>query len=535
MSTHSSQEALDAVIVGGGFAGLFMLHRLRQMGMRARILEAGSDVGGTWYWNRYPGCRCDVESLEYSYSFDDGLQQSWKWSERYASQPEILSYARHVAERFGLRGDIDFDTRVASARYEESRGKWDVTTTTGRVVSARFCIMATGSLSAGRVPEFPDLDQFEGEVYHTSTWPQHGVEFAGKRVAVMGVGSSGVQAIPLIAKEAKKLHVLLRTPNYVVPARNGPLDEIEAGRVIENYAALRKAALSCRGGVLLRVRDESGLAVDEAEREREFEKRWQMGGAFNFVSAFNDLQTNVDVNRMASDFVRGKIGQIVQNPVWSRWLQPEHLLGTRRLCVGTDYYETYNRDNVSLENLRLEPLLRFTPRGVQIGNREIALDTMVFATGFDALTGALSSIDIKGRDRRRLTDHWRAGPRTMLGLMTAGFPNLFLLTGPGSPSVLTNVLMSIEQHVNWVARCLADLTGADLRIIEPSSDAEAEWSEHVQSVGAKTLFAGGDSWYVGANVPGKPRVVLPYAGGLPAYTQHCARIAAENYPGFVRS
>ena len=530
-----TEPLCDVVIVGAGFAGLYALQRLRRLGLTARVFEAGGDVGGTWYWNRYPGCRCDVESMEYSYSFDDGLQQAWNWTERYASQPEILAYARHVAERHDLRRDIEFNTRVTAARWDEASQVWTVRTDTGRAVRARWCLMATGVLSAGRIPEFEGLDQLRCPAYHTSTWPAEGVDFSGQRVAVMGTGSSGVQAIPLIAQQASRLHVLLRTPNYVVPARNGPLPETEIQRVKSDYPALREQARNSKGGVLLRLRHESASAVSAQERERAFEERWQLGGAFNFQTSFSDIQTDLQANTFASDFLRSKIARIVQDPVKARWLQPRHLLGTRRLCVGTDFYETFNRANVDLVNLREEPISGFTPKGVRVGSREIELDAIVFATGFDAMTGALSAIDIVGRGGLALREHWAQGPRAYLGLMAAGFPNLFLITGPGSPSVLSNVIVSIEQHVEWITDCLAAMKAGGQTTIEPTAQAESEWTEHVATLGANSLFAGGESWYLGSNVPGKPRVFLPYAGGVPAYRERCAQVAAQGYTGFTLS
>ena len=529
----SATQNCDAIIIGAGFAGLYALHRLRRLGIKAQIFEAGDDVGGTWYWNRYPGCRCDVESMEYSYSFDEGLQQEWNWTERYASQSEILAYARHVAERFDLRRDISLGTRVTAVRWDDERRVWTVHADNGRRAEARWCIMATGVLSAGRIPAFEGLDQFEGATYHTSTWPHQGVDFSGMRVAVMGTGSSGVQAIPLIAQQASRLHVLLRTPNYVVPARNGPLDDHEIRRFKSDYPRLREEARNYKGGVLLRLGNKSATEVSPEERERAFEERWQMGGAFNFQSTFNDIQTHLQANTHASDFLRSKIAGIVKDPVKANWLQPRHLLGTRRLCVGTDFYETFNRPNVDLINLREEPMAGFTRKGVRVGSREIELDAMVFATGFDAVTGALSAIDIVGREGLTLSQHWAQGPRTALGLMTAGFPNLFLITGPGSPSVLSNVIVSIEQHVEWVTDCMVTLQSQGRATIEPTQQTEAEWTEHVASLGSQTLFANGESWYMGSNVPGKPRVLLPYVGGVPAYREHCAQVAARGYEGFT--
>ncbi len=531
-STATVEASFDAVIVGAGFAGLYMLHRLRGLGLRVRLIEAGGDVGGTWYWNRYPGCRCDVESFEYSYAFSEELEQSWHWHERYAPQAEILAYAQHVADRFDLRRDIEFNRRVVSANFDNADSRWTISTDQGERLRARFCIMATGCLSAGRVPEFPGLTEFKGRVLHTSTWPWEGARFDSERVAVMGVGSSGVQAIPLIAEQARHLSVLLRTPNYVVPARNGQTDEESAKDVKRQYRERRALALTMPGGVLLKRRPESALAVTPEERRQGFEERWTMGGAFNFVSAFSDIQTSTEPNRLASEFVRDKIRETVRDPKVAAGLVPSHLMGTRRLCVGTDYYETYNRSNVDLVNLRDQPIVRFTSSGVVVGQREIELDTMVFATGFDAMTGALGAINIVGSSGRSLRAHWSEGPRTYLGLASASFPNMFFVTGPGSPSVLSNVVVSIEQHVEWISECLRWMGDNGHTKICAQQDAEDGWGRHVNEVGQASLLSSGDSWYLGSNVPGKPRVFMPYAGGVPAYRSHCQRVASEGYAGF---
>lgn len=523
---------LDAIIIGAGFAGLYMLYKLRQLGFKALVLEAGSDVGGTWYWNRYPGCRCDVESLEYSYSFSDELQQSWQWSERYAPQEEILEYARHVADRFDLRTDICFETRVKRAVFDESTNAWTAEAGDGRSWLARTCIMATGCLSAGRIPDFPGLSDFAGAVYQTSAWPFEGVDFSGQRVAVVGVGSSGVQAIPLIAEQAKHLYVLQRTPNYVVPARNAALPVEVEQQAKASYKELRDLALTMPGGVILRRRPQSALEVSPEELRQGFEERWEMGGAFNFMSSFGDVQSNPEANRLASEFARSKIAEIVRDPQVAMDLMPPHLMGTRRLCVGTNYYETFNRSNVTLVNLRKEPVTRFTATGVIVGEGQVEIDVLVLATGFDAITGALTAMEIVGRGGETLRDHWAAGAKTQLGLMSRGFPNLFMITGPGSPSVLSNVLVSIEQHVNWIGDCLQWLRNHNRALIEATHEGEAAWMDEVAQLGSASLLAGGDSWYLGANVPGKPRLFMPYCGGVPAYRERCAKVAHEGYSGF---
>jgi len=533
MTDQQASGQFDVLVVGAGFAGLYAIYPLRQQGLSVRALEAGSDVGGTWYWNRYPGCRCDVESMEYSFSFSEALQQDWDWSERYATAAEIQTYARHVARRFDLRRHIDFDTRVVSAAYDGETGGWQVVTAQGRSLQARFLVMATGVLSAGRIPEFDGLDRFRGGTYHTSTWPFDAPDFTGKSVAILGAGSSGVQAIPELAKQAGHLYVLLRTPNYVVPARNGPLAAAEMAKIRALYPELRAKARSMRGAILLPLRDQSALEVTEAERQAEFERRWQMGGAFNFTSAFNDVQSDPKVNRIASDFIRAKISAAVNDPATARALQPPHLVGTRRLCVGTEFYETFNRANVTLVNLNETPLLGFTETGARVGDGDIALDAMVFATGFDAITGALSKIDIRGRDAVRLQEVWQQGATSLIGMMSAGFPNLFMVGGPGSPAVLTNVIMSIEHHVDWISGCIDWLRMKGLKTIEATPEAQKAWAEHVAEVGAMALSSQGNAWYLGANVPGKPKLFLPYAGGFPQYVARVKDMTANGYAGFA--
>lgn len=522
---------LDAVIVGAGFAGLYMLHRLRQLGLRAHVVEAAESVGGTWYWNAYPGARCDIPSLEYSYQFDAGLQQDWVWTERYAAQPEILAYLNHVADRFDLRRDISLGRRVVSAVLDETAGRWTVTLEGGAQATARHCIMATGCLSSAAVPAIPGIERFAGRACHTGRWPREGVDLSGRRVGVIGTGSSGIQAIPEIARQAAQLTVFQRTASYSVPARNAPLDPELQRAVKADYAAFRRRNSQMPIGAEMHHRDVSALAVPPAERAAEYEARWR-GGGTAFFAAFNDLMVDAAANETAADFVRAKIRAIVRDPATAERLTPRHRIGCKRLCLDTDYYATFNRPNVRLVDLNETPIETVLPDGVQAGGERIPLDTLVFATGFDAVTGALDRIEIRGRAGRRLTEKWGAGPRTYLGLQSAGFPNLFTITGPQSPSVLTNMVPSIEQHVNFIAGCLAHMRANGLGRVEPAPAAEAAWGQHVDALAAATLYPTCNSWYLGANIPGKPRAFLAHLG-FPAYVQRCEAVAAAGYEGFV--
>ena len=526
---------MDVVIVGAGFAGMYMLHKLRGQGMTARVFEAGSGVGGTWYWNRYPGARCDVDSLEYSYQFDEALQQEWQWSQRYSPQPEILRYAEHVAERFGLKSDIQFDTRVESALYDEAAGRWRVTTSDGAQASAQFLILATGCLSSAKLPEIDGIESFAGERYHTGRWPHHAVDFSGKRVGMIGTGSSAIQSIPIIAREAQSLVVFQRTPTYSVPARNRPIDSAYEARIKSDYTGFRarNSRMPNAFGSDFPRNEASALSVGAEQRMQAFEERWQRGG-LPFLGTFGDLMLNGEANAAAAEFVRGKIRGIVQDPATAARLTPRQTIGCKRLCVDTDYYATFNRPNVRLVDLREAPLEAITPAGVRSGGVEHVFDCLVFATGFDAMTGSLMAIDIRGRGGLALRNKWRDGPRSYLGLGSAGFPNLFFITGPGSPSVLTNMMVSIEQHVNWIAGCLDWMRLHRHSRIEASAVAEVEWGKHVNAVADRTLYPTCNSWYLGANVPGKPRVFMPLIG-FPPYVEKCSEVAARGYEGFELS
>jgi cyclohexanone monooxygenase len=532
MPDARSSNFVDVVIVGAGFAGMYMLHKLRGLGMSVRVFEAGSGVGGTWYWNRYPGARCDVESMQYSYSFSPELQQEWQWSELFASQPEILRYANHVADRFDLRRDIQFDTRVTEARFDRATHRWEIHTDRGDRVSARYCVMATGCLSTARLPDYPGMQRFAGKTYHTGHWPHEGVDFTGQRVGVIGTGSSAIQAIPVIAQQAAQLTVFQRTPNFSIPSRNGPMTEAYGEGWKSDYPMLREKARHMRTGILNNPNDVSALEVTDEERQRIFEERWAAGGT-NFLAAFNDLILDRQANDTASEFVRDRIRETVRNPAVAELLAPKnHPIGTKRICVDTDYYGTYNRENVTLVDVRTTPITDITLNGVRAGDIEYPFDAIVFATGFDAMTGALLKIDI-ATDGQTLRDKWEAGPRTYLGLMTAGFPNMFMITGPGSPSVLSNMMVSIEQHVDWIADCVAYLRSHGLDCIEATQSAEDAWVEHGNEVANRTLYPLANSWYMGVNIPGKPEVFMPYIGGVGTYRDTCDDIAADGYRGFA--
>ncbi len=527
---------LDLLVVGAGFAGLYMLLRARRMGLSVRVLERAADVGGVWYFNRYPGARCDVESLQYSYSFDEDLQQQWRWSERYAPQAEILAYAQHVAERFDLKRDIDFNRTVNAANFDDASGLWSVGTECGERHRARFCIMATGCLSATRMPDLTGLADYQGATHHTGEWPHEGVDFSGQRVGVIGTGSSGIQAIPEIARQAAHLTVFQRTPNFSIPARNQPMDDVYEQQWKRNYPALRQQAREATtSGTLYERSTRRGHETPPDERQAEFERRWQTGGV-NFMHSFNDLMLDARSNQHAADFVRAQIAATVRDPQRAQTLSPrDHPLGAKRICVDTDYHATFNRDNVDLVDLRRTPISHLSAQGLHTNDSFYQLDSLVFATGYDAMTGALLRMNITGRGGQRLADAWAGGPRSYLGLMTAGFPNLFTITGPGSPSVLALMILAIEQHVDWICDCLARLHADGLSHIEADESAQEAWVAHVNEVASRTLFPKANSWYLGANIPGKPRVFMPYAGGVVPYRQKCDEVAAQGYAGFKRS
>jgi len=528
-----TKSEVDALIVGAGFSGIYMLKRCHELGLSARVIDTAGDVGGTWYWNRYPGARCDVESTAYSYSFSDELQRDWCWTERYARQPEILTYIAHVVDRFDLRPDMQFETRVARASFDERSKRWGIETDGGEYFSAKYCIMATGCLSTPNLPNFRGMDTFKGTIYHTGRWPHEEINFTGKRVGVVGTGSSAIQSIPVLANEAAQLTVFQRTPNFSVPAFNGPIDADVVEMWRTQHRELRQRARVAFSGDIFEVSKTSALDLSPEARDKEFERRWQQG-SFNFLASFSDLITSKAANDYAVAFVHNKIRSRVDDANVADLLCPhDHPFGTKRLCVDSDYYETFNRDNVSLINVKEAPIEEITPRGLKTRDNEFEFDSIVFATGFDAMTGALLNIDIRGRGGIEFKTKWRDGPRSYLGIAVAGFPNLFTVTGPGSPSVLSNMMTSIEQHVEWIADCIQHMETHDLATIDANTEAEDKWMQHVTEIADDTLFFQSNTWYVGANIPGKPRVIYPYVGGVGNYREICGQIATESYKGFT--
>ncbi len=525
----------DAIVVGAGFAGMYMLYRLRELGFSVRVIETGDDVGGTWYWNCYPGARVDVPSLNYSYSFSPELQRDWSWPEVYSSQPDLLRYAQHVADTFDLRRDIQFNTTVTSASFDDGTDEWRIGTNTGEVIRAQYLITAVGCLSAANIPEYPGLDGFEGAWYHTGRWPKTGANLSGRRVAVIGTGSSGVQAIPVIAEQAAQVFVFQRTPNYSIPTYNAPLDSDVERDWKARYEDHRTQDRNSPGGIYFPRPERSALEATPDERERAFEAGWRRG-AFGLMQTFNDLRTDLRANETIAEFVREQIRRIVKDPQVADILCPkDYPLGTKRLCMDSNYFETFNRDNVTLVDLRSDPIVEITPLGLRTENESYELDVIVFATGYDAMTGPLLRMNITGRSGLSLSRKWENGPRSYLGIGTAGFPNLLTITGPGSPSVLTNMIVSIEQHVDFIADMLDAMRKQGIVQFEPDVEAENDWVAHVDEVAQQTLYRYADSWYKGANIDGKPRVFMPYVGGLNRYTDRCNQVAADGYDGFVLS
>jgi cyclohexanone monooxygenase len=522
----------DAVVVGAGFAGLYALYCLRRLGFTARAFEAGDGVGGTWYWNRYPGARCDVESLQYSYSFSEALDQEWHWTEKYAPQPEILAYANHVADRFDLRRDIRFETRVTAATFDQHGAAWSIETDCGDRVRARFCIMAVGCLSSANRPPFAGMADFNGPIYHTGEWPHDGVDFSGLRVGVVGTGSSAIQSIPIIAQQAKALTVFQRTPNYSVPARNAPLDPAYERSIKADYPAFRAKMRARPTGFYFPFNAQPALAAAPDQRRRQYEEFWERGG-LPFLGAYGDLLFDKTANDTIAEFARDKIRSIVKDPATAALLCPDNVFGCKRLCVDTDYFETFNKPHVKLVDVSQTPIERFTADGIVVAGSLYPLDAVVCATGFAAMTGSFDKIRITGRNGLTLTEKWRAGPRTYLGLTSVGFPNLFMITGPGSPSVLASMIQAIEQHVDWVVDCMAHLRDVGARAIEPRIEDEDRWVEHVNEVAQVSLRSTCSSWYVGANISGRPRVFMPYIGGFPVYVNKCNEVMDAGYDGFA--
>ncbi len=527
MNQHN--EELDVIIVGAGFSGLYMLYKMRKMNLKALIIERASDAGGTWFWNRYPGARCDIESIEYSYSFSDELQQEWNWSNRYSDQSEILDYINYVVKKFNLKENIVFNTSVKSATFDENLKNW-IVETDSKSYSSKFCVMATGTLSSIKQPNFDGLENFKGDWYVTGEWPHEKLDFTSKKVAIIGTGSSAVQSIPVIAEEAKNLTVFQRSPNYTIPANNRPLTEKELSNAKSSYDQIREKAKYTRAGIGYNQFEERKLLdLSSEEIKKELNNRWKIGGQEIFTAGFTDVGVNVEANKIVADFVKSKIKEIVKDPKIAELLSPEDAIGCKRLCADTNYFETYNRENVELIDLNSNPINSITENGILTKNKEFKFDTIIFATGFDAMTGALQAIDITGKNGKKLKQVWKDGPKSFLGLLINGFPNLFTVTGPGSPSVLTNMMVAIEQQVEWISDCINFLSKSNLNEVEADELFQIEWMDHIEEVAKNTLRYTCNSWYVGANVPGKKRVFMPYAGGFGKYREKCDEIAENNY------
>jgi cation diffusion facilitator CzcD-associated flavoprotein CzcO len=525
---------VDAVVVGAGFAGIYMLHRLREAGFSTRVFEAGDGVGGVWYWNRYPGARCDSESIYYNYTFSEEIYNGWTWSSRYPNQPEILRYLNYVADKLDIRKDITFETRVTSAHYDEENKQWRIETDKGENVTAKYFITGVGCISASNIPKFKGLESFEGEWYHTGHWPHEKVSLKGKKVGIVGTGSSGIQAIPVIAEEAAHLTVFQRTPQYSIPARNEPYDPDYVQNAKDNFYDIKQKLRESMGGIPFTLSTVSALEATPKEREEIYEQLWEKGGPAIQVEAYEDLLMNEEANKTLSDFVRKKIQETVKDPELAEKLTPTYFFGTKRIVLDTNYFETYNRENVTLVDVKKAPIEEITSKGIKTTEEEYDLDVLIFATGFDGMTGPLLKMDIRGKEGVSLREKWDKGAqtRTYLGLANAGFPNFFMITGPESPSVLGNMPVAIEQHVEWVADCIEYLRNNGVDEIEASVEAEEEWSKHCREMAESTLYTKTESWYTGSNIEGKPRGFLIYVGGYGPYRKICEEVAENGYQGF---
>ena len=530
--THTAK--LDVVVVGAGFAGMYLLHRLRGLGFNARVFDAASGVGGTWYWNRYPGARCDVRSLDYSFSFDKELEQEWEWSEKFATQPEILRYANHVADRYNLWPDMQFNTRIEGQTFDDATERWTVTTSAGDVIDAQHVVLAVGTLSAPKLPEIKGLESFKGSWFQTQKFPKEGVNLLGKRVAVIGTGSSAIQSIPEIAKACKQLTIFQRTPNFSFPAGNRPLTRDEVDGMKKVYPAYRQSARQSFFGQPAEEPTQSALEVTAEERHARYQKGWDAGQLVGILGAFTDILFNKDANDTVAEFVRSKIREIVKDPVTAEALCPyNHPVGTKRPCLDTGYFNVFNMPHVRLVDLKKTDITEITATGIKTTAESMDFDVIIYATGFDAMTGSILKIDVTGRNGLKLGDVWKDGPSTYLGLGVHGFPNMFTVTGPQSPSVLSNMMVSIEQHVDWITDCITAMRDKGFKSIEATDKAQKDWVEHTYEIGQTTLYPLADSWYMGANVPGKPRVFLPYIGGVGPYREKCDEVAKNNYEGFA--
>jgi cation diffusion facilitator CzcD-associated flavoprotein CzcO len=534
-ANDQTQHQLDAVIIGAGFSGLYQMLCLRdRLGLSVLGLDMADGVGGTWYWNRYPGARCDSESHSYSYYFSDELLKKWTWSERYPGQAEILEYLNFVADHFDLKRSFRFKTKLLSAHYDEQANLWELCTDDGERYRTRFLISAVGNLSSANIPAIPGLDRFKGPWYHTGQWPHQGVDFTGLRVGVVGTGSTGIQAIPVIAAQAKALTVFQRTANYSIPAHNGPLDDAFKHYCREHPDEIRTILHATPNGHPFYISETSALSLSDQERHAVYEKAWEKGG-LRFRASFKDLLSSEEANKTAAEFIKQKIRSMVKDPRKAQVLSDiDHPFAAKRPPIDTDYFETYNLAHVDLIDIRENPIDSITEEGIRTTNGLFKLDAIVFATGFDAMTRPILNLNLRGRNGVALSDAWEAGPINYMGLQVPGFPNFFMVTGPGSPSVLTNMPVAIEQHVEWISDCIAHMRAEGLHRVEPQPQASAQWMQEVNQAAAATLLPKAKhSWYLGANIPGKPRVFMPYAGGMAHYRKRCETITANGYEGFL--
>ena len=526
-------KQVDALVIGAGFGGMYMIHRLRGMNLSVLGLEAGGDVGGVWYWNRYPGARCDLMSIDYSYSFSHEIEQEWTWTEQFASGKEILAYANFVADKLGLRQHFQFETRVTRATYDEGRNAWLVSTDRGQVIEARFCIMATGPLSVPKPIDFPGHETFKGAIYRAAKWPHEEVSFAGQRVGVIGTGSTGIQIIPLVAEEARELFVFQRTPSFTMPMRNTRMDPEYVAEVKRNYPGIREAARNSPVGGVRPSTTRPFFSVPPQHRRALMEDSWQRGG-LAFLGTFSDLLTNAEANEQVAEFVRGKISEVVLDPHTAELLKPRNYpIFARRPCLDTNYYESFNRPNVHLVDCLGDPIEGLTEKGVRTRSREIELDSLILATGYDGLTGALLAFEVTGRGGCKLQDKWRRGAESYLGLLLNRFPNLFTVCGPNSPAALANVITLDQENGDWVCECIEYMRKNHFTIVEASAAAEAEWMSLVASLAAKSLMPKANTWYTGTNIDGKPRNFSQFTGGFLRYREFCARVIADGWRGLV--
>jgi cyclohexanone monooxygenase len=529
--SHPAKTDYDAVVVGAGFGGLYMLHKLRnELGMKVRVFDKAGDVGGTWYWNRYPGALSDTESFVYCYSFDKALLQEWQWDTRYVTQPQVLSYLNHVADRLDLRRDIEFNTGVTGARFDEKRNLWEIQTDTDKTVTARYLITALGLLSATNVPNIKGIESFQGKQYHTGAWPE-GVDFKGKRVGVIGTGSTGLQVITALAPQASHLTVFQRSPQYSVPVGNGPVTKEYVQSVKQNYDQIWKDVRSSVVAFGFKESSVPAMSVSEEERRAVYQKAWERGGGFRFMfETFCDIATDEAANETAAAFIRGKIAEIVKDPETARKLTPTDLYAKRPLC-DSGYYAIYNRDNVSLVDVKANPIAEITPKGIKTSDGvEHELDVLIFATGFDAVDGNYTRIDLRGRNGKTIKDKWKAGPTSYLGVASADYPNLFMILGPNGP--FTNLPPSIETQVEWISDLIKHMNDTGRQLVEATHEGEDGWTATCNEIAGYTLFPKADSWIFGANIPGKARTVMFYLAGLGAYTQKLNEVTSTGYPGF---